>query len=326
MKTSVKNRDSNFELLRLVCMLYILLMHFLGHGLNIVGNDGGGGGYSIIAVTLKSFFIVAVNCFVLISGYFQIKPKFSNFIHLYLMCVFYQLIPTVFSGINNNYFNIKKIVFSFLPFWRSYLWFIPCYFHLCFLSPIINKLITGCNKKEYLSFLVLCFILNVIYNFFNPSSNRGFDIINFIFLYLIGRFIQLYVKNETSAKIRMLFLLTYTMCSLLLAILVIYIFNSDIDSKWANILGFSYNSPLVIISAIAFFCFFRTIRLQSKVVNWLAASVLAIYLIHENPVISAYLYQYVRNIDISNDYLLGIYLFLLSVFIMVICIFIDKIR
>ena len=69
-------RDSNIELLRLVCMLFILLHHFIVHGSEFVTAP------SVWLTIMNSFLVIAVDCFVLISGYFGIKAKWKGFIHL----------------------------------------------------------------------------------------------------------------------------------------------------------------------------------------------------------------------------------------------------
>ncbi len=77
-----KTRASNFELLRLVCMFYIVLHHFIVHGLKSAGYWGEA--INIYSVISNSFIIVGVNCFVLISGYFGIQSSWKGFIHLYV--------------------------------------------------------------------------------------------------------------------------------------------------------------------------------------------------------------------------------------------------
>jgi surface polysaccharide O-acyltransferase-like enzyme len=51
------------------------------------------------------------------------------------------------------------------------------------------------------------------------------------------------------------------------------------------ILGYSYASPLVIMQALSIFLLFSRINIQSKTINWLAASCLSIFLIHMHPAI-----------------------------------------
>ena len=63
------DRKSNFELLRIVCMIMIVMLHTLGHGnalesLNIYSKN------FIVSTMFKSLSIVAVNCYVLITGFF----------------------------------------------------------------------------------------------------------------------------------------------------------------------------------------------------------------------------------------------------------------
>ena len=62
-------RSSNFELLRLICMLLIICGHIIMiHGYDTVGDSSW-----YIKQIFTPFCTVAVNIFVLISGYFGIK-------------------------------------------------------------------------------------------------------------------------------------------------------------------------------------------------------------------------------------------------------------
>jgi hypothetical protein len=109
---------------------------------------------------------------------------------------------------------------------------------------------------------------------------------------------------------------------------VIIICKLNLNKDYIPALGYPYNSPLVIISSIAFFLFFRTLRIRSKLINWLASSALAIYLMHENSVIRDHLYNYISEIgkQTTNGFLLTGYFIILAIEIMVICILIDQIR
>lgn len=60
-------RDSNFELLRIVLIVMIICLHYLGHGgsLEVLGPSDFN---FYFAYAFESFFIIAVNCFILITG------------------------------------------------------------------------------------------------------------------------------------------------------------------------------------------------------------------------------------------------------------------
>lgn len=69
-------RDSNFELLRLVLILMIICLHYFKYGgvfHTLTPSDSNY--YS--AYGLESLFIIAVDCFILITGYYQINGKFK---------------------------------------------------------------------------------------------------------------------------------------------------------------------------------------------------------------------------------------------------------
>lgn len=61
-------------------MLFILLHHFIVHGSEFVTAP------SVWLTIMNSFLVIAVDCFVLISGYFGIKAKWKGFIHC-MYCV-----------------------------------------------------------------------------------------------------------------------------------------------------------------------------------------------------------------------------------------------
>lgn len=52
---------------------------------------------------------------------------------------------------------------------------------------------------------------------------------------------------------------------------------------FAIIFSLHYNSPSVMFASVLFFCFALRWKIQSKYVNWISSSVLAIYLIHSGP-------------------------------------------
>jgi surface polysaccharide O-acyltransferase-like enzyme len=323
-----KTRESNFELLRLVCMFYIVLHHFIVHGLKLeyVNIEGGGG----VWLVMNAFFVIAVNCFILISGYFSIKTQWKGFFHLYGMCAFYGILFLIISTIYGDDINMKRIIYSFLPFSQSGLWFIRCYFYLILLSPMLNKIVDFCKKKEYVRLLLFWSILTFYCGFLwrGDVNNQGYNVMNFMFLYLIGRFIAIYTENVITTKRRTIYLCIYLLCSAIIGILGISIIRLNISCNWLFIYIYPYNSPLVIISSIAFVMFFRSIKIQNKRINWCAQSILAVYLIHENGFVGSKLYPYINKLGqhCANEYVLIIYFAFLAMLIMVVGILTDKIR
>jgi hypothetical protein len=113
-----------------------------------------------------------------------------------------------------------------------------------------------------------------------------------------------------------------------MSVFVVIVDRLGLNKIWIRSFVYPYNSPLVIISAVALFLFFRSIQIKSRIINWFASSVFAVYLIHENQFINKYLYQTIYDIgkSISNNYFLFCFLCFLALGIMLVCILIDKIR
>ena len=322
-----KIRESNFELLRIVTMLFILLHHFLVHGLKTAGythlypheqsTDSG--------IFLNSFFVIGVNVFILISGYFGIKQSWKSFLHLYSICLFYGVLLGIALG-GSTFFDALTV--NYRPFSNRDFWFIQDYFFLWLLSPVLNSVITGLkgNKQKFVFLLCIFAAFQFYFGWFfeGKYNNDGYSFMNFIFLYFIGRFIALHTAKNKSLKLW--YLSTYVIICLITGLLMI---QHQFGKNWLEDRLYDYNSPFVIVESVAFFLIFRNVKLKSKIINWLATSVLAVYLITESPWIGKmYLYPFVNNLGktIENDWLLAFYLFALAVVCVIACLLIDKIR
>jgi hypothetical protein len=178
-------RESNFELLRLVCMGFILILHAVG-ALEILG-------ISVPGTIFYAFSLCAVNCFVLVSGYFGITVKWKGFVHLFLFCFFYTFCSAILSSVFHHELYLKRLFLSLFVFSRSPAWFINVYFALYMLSPILNKMTEGLAKRDFLIFLVVLTFVNVYMGFYCKNSRinqDGYNIMHFIYMYFIGKYIH----------------------------------------------------------------------------------------------------------------------------------------
>ena len=94
-------RQANFELLRIVAMFMIITLHYLVKGSVAVPFAESDSGVNYFAWLIEAFCIVAVNCYVLISGYFMVESvwKPGRVVSLLCQVLFYALlIPCVMIG------------------------------------------------------------------------------------------------------------------------------------------------------------------------------------------------------------------------------------
>ncbi len=130
-------RQINLEILRILCMLFIVTGHI------------GGRGDIHQAVILAPH---AVNCFVLISGYFLITSKFKieRALRVILETIFYTFTITIILYLlgKANLYDIAKSIMPFAPTKFSY-WFVNKYLAVILLSPFICKVCATISKKQY---------------------------------------------------------------------------------------------------------------------------------------------------------------------------------
>ena len=314
-------RNSNFELMRIVSILLIILCHIINFGR--LYNDSVNPTLRIVFEVLMFMTIVHVNSFVVLSGYFQSKSRFklSKLIKMIIQVIFY--ITVIFFvalkiGWIDNY-NIVTIINSFVPSVISNYWFINVYLITYVFSDYINLFINKLTHKEFKNFLILCFVVLSIVPYitgFKILINDGYSLINFIFLYMIGAYLRKYpIKDSYHFKRMSINSYRLLMFGLFFFMFILnYLFNnyagqingmsnvfSEIASRILNS-KFTYATPFVIIQTIAYFEIFNTFKFKNKIINIISSSVIGVYLFHENPIIRDNIY---KILHLTNKYIIG---------------------
>lgn len=282
-----KNRNSNLELLRIVCMLFIICHHWI---VFILDNCGyhvplGDTKQDYTSVFLNSFFIIGVNCYVLISGYFGIKLSWKPIKKIVGACLFYgalcYFISLAIPPFNSEGFSFLTLLERMYP---GNWWFLMEYIVLILLSPMLNKSIENIDSKTFRLYIILLLIVNVGIGYcLNDRVNKtGYNIMNFIMLYYIGRFLHRNFEQHAACLKRKWLCLVYILSSVMLFLGFItlskYVDSTRIALKW-----FGYNNPLVLISSIAFFLIFALTKMKNSVaINTIAASTLVVYICHSS--------------------------------------------
>lgn len=275
-------RESNFELLRIMAILMIISLHYLNFGGALSIHDIGSKHY-YISHLLESFFIIAVNLFVLITGYFNVntkKVKISKLLQLPFLGYLYGTIFLILSIILEiDRISFKSIIKYVQPFLDGGYWFIKIYIILQVISPFLNILLNTLTKKSYqvlLGIMIIFFSLWPSFALFPPNNDAGYGIISFSILYSIGYYLKKHYKVD---RIKWVYLTFYILC-----MLGTYLWNIlqpivRLDTAWM------YNFPLNILGAVFLFLFFSRVNTKSKVINYISTYTFPIYLIHFNPFI-----------------------------------------
>ena len=90
---------------------------------------------------------------------------------------------------------------------------------------------------------------------------------------------------------------------------------------------YTYSNPVFIFTAVFFFLLFRKIRVSSKLINKLAVSTFAVYLVHSNPVIIYKYIDYFKFLYANNSFVMYlIYVIVSCLLIYAVSILLDQLR
>ncbi len=331
--TQKNNRDTNFELLRIISMIMVIILHFNNFG-GILNNVSPNSKTYFLVNFLEYACIIAVNLYVMISGYYMIKSKMKikKIIQLELEVIFYSVfIYLAVVLCKQEIFSVKKLIKSFFPILTNQYWFMTAYMGLYILSPFVNKLVNNLSKKEYTVLLliltVLFSIIKSIYPYNNTfEANGGYGLTWFIYLYLLAGYIRLH-WNKNIKKYK-----------LVIAYMVIIF--SQVILKKTNLsiiktyLAYSlqYNSILVLIASVSVFLLFKNIKIENKKINNLILAIspltLAIYLIHVHKSFNDILWEKLLHpvTYLSSGWTLMIALIVDVAIIFTVCCIIEKLR
>ena len=324
-------RDSNMELLRIVAMLLVMIVHADFRALQVPSvSDFYDDTYrTVMRLFVESLSIICVNTFVLLSGWFGIRFRINRILEFIFQVCFFSLL-----GIGVAVFMVPEEVFplrgvaSFFLFGDGDYWFVKCYLLMYIFAPVMNSFVEHCTERQFRIFLIVFYSFQTVYGFIGGADwfKLGYSGLSFMGLYLLARYIRLYPNSLTSFNKRwdMIVYLIFVVVMTLLGIAVLA------AGQNPKILGrmYAYTSPLVIIPSIYFLLFFSKVKLSyNRIINWVAASCFAIYLVHSNCWLARYYNQaiyYFFTMFKGVAFIIRAMLFISLVFVG--SILIDKIR
>ena len=342
-------RESNFELLRIISMFFIVLFHFIvPSGGNLINSTSGY--IQMFFQFISILMIVHVNSFLLLTGYFQHDKKFKlkKVFDLVLMAWMYKVvIGLAFYFFSSNTYNSMELVTILSPLEFNNLWFLRLYLESYILSPYINIVIDKLNQKDHRKLIIILTILfSIIPTITNQRTfaNNGFTIKHFVLMYIIGAYLSKYplkenihFKNYSNRKTRWILIAIYMFMGIFNFLLYRFALNSLINSNSSIIseIGnlivnatFYYEYPTILIQSLAFFLIFGTFKFKSKVVNAISGSVFAAYIITEMIYVRDYMYPRMGILKYHQAFDSSIIpkVLLYSIIIFIICIVIELLR
>lgn len=313
-------RETNLELLRVVSMILIVCLHANYYSLGGVTQEEAIS--DLPAALTRMFFqllcIVAVNVFILISGWFGIRPTLKGASSLLFQVFFFSaLIGGIFFAVGLPF---DKMAFLQTFHLGSSYWFVPSYLVLYTISPILNTFVEQASSRNIISILAAFFFLEFTLGWITnyASFDSGYSPLSFAGLYLITRFLKHHTSPLAQANM-WIYLAGYALFSLIPVILFV------LTGSFFRMVA--YSSPFVVGASICLFLAFTRMSIQSKTINYIGASVFSLYLVHLHPLLAE---DYERLMEWGYDYFGGSgyipFVLAFTFALGIVCVPLDKLR
>ena len=297
----MKERASNIELLRIIAMTFIVIWHISIHAQK---GEAATHGY-VAAITISG-----VNLFLLITGYFGLKPRWQSYLNIIAMVIFYSILSIALNYyILGNTPSKGEIFYGINPFGITTYWFINCYIILMLLAPALNIIKGKTTDKQYLYIIGILIYLSCIIGllFRNDINRNGYCVMQFITMYYIGDAIRRY--NIINRIKRSYFILAYA-----IATLILYVGGK------LNIQGtYAYNNPVLMLAAISLFCIIANLHFSNNNINKFAKYMFPVYLLQEGffgrQIYNVLYHTKTEEGFYAPKYLLTIFLYIIVLFV-----------
>lgn len=269
-----KKRESNFELLRIICYFGIVLLHVYGNFM-----PEAKGSTRFCGIVINCLFNTGVSIFVLISGYYGIRSlSLKKILSFWFCLLFYSLAGEILIQSINSAWNIRGLIVACFPIFTRKWWYMSTYILLMLFSPWINRIVHTLNEKDFLKLLSVFLILFSVI----PSSigwtlfeDSGKGIGNLLFMYLLGQYFSVYFpKYQIRRKY----------CALggiiVFGVMIILTTVKTVVKRDIGIEGpfFRDASIFTVILSVCIFLFFLQCNLSSNIINYIAKRGIGIYL------------------------------------------------
>lgn len=275
---------------------------------------------------------IAINCFVLITGYFMCESQVTlrKWLRLLGEVVFYgAVIYGIFVLAGYETFSVSGAVTSVFPFTKVKRNFTTCYLLFYGLIPYMNRMLHAISDREHLLLMGLCLLIYTVLPSF-LHVNVEFNYVTwFCVIYILAAYLRMHPRDWFD----------HTRLWAGLTILSIFLSLGSIvwqtrGEEQSN-LGAAYyyiadsNKILAVVTAVCAFMLFRNLRVPySRFINTVAASTFGVLMIHaKGDIMRQWLWHDVcRNVEMYDRWYLPVHAVGCVVGIYVSCTLIDLMR
>ncbi len=291
-----KERMANLEVLRCVAMMMVVVLHYLGKGGLLPDLTASLSAQSMVAWLLEAFCIVAVNVYMMISGYFLCESSFklSRLLQLWLQVWLYSvgigvlavvtgIVPT--AEISTHYY--LTLLF---PVTMGHYWFLTAYVFLYVLLPLLGEGLRRMTKEQFqvalVILLVVFCVLKSVLPFRLEEDSKGYDCIWYVCVFCTAAYLRRFGIPFLKKKSHALVLYLIGVFGTFTEAMLLHLFYLRTGSLELILkIPYEYNHVFPFLASVGLFCLFLNSHMEgkiSKIAVKIAPYTLGVYLLHEN--------------------------------------------
>ena len=278
-------------------MYMVVVLHYLVKGGAEISLVEDTGSVNLLVWLMKGLCIVAVNLYVLLSGYFllEAKWKFSRVVELWLQVMFYSVgVPAICLALGIGDvpdWGLYDWINVLFPVQMEHYWFVTAYIVFYLFIPILSVGVKHITKKQHqcaIAGLLLYFsIPKTILPVLIPTDRYGYDFGWFLCLFMIAAYIRLYGIPFFCSKGRAV--VSYLVISAVIwagSVACGMLSQKGLPLAYMMDMFYCYNHILVLAASVALFYAFKYMQIQNKktvsIICKISPYVFGVYLLHEN--------------------------------------------
>lgn len=212
-KTTIKKpRNVSLELLRCIAMMMVVGLHYLGKG-KLLPDMIKPEAWTAVGITawgIEAICIVAVNVYMLISGYllccshFKLSRLISLYIQLWCYSVGVGAVAVLTGIMPREELDIYTLLRLGLPVSMEHYWFLTAYVYFYLLLPLLGLAVRKMTEKQHRVVVIILLAVNCVLKSILPfelsADKQGYDFLWYSVMFLLASYIRLYSPKFMKKK------------------------------------------------------------------------------------------------------------------------------
>ena len=331
---------ANLEVLRCVAMMMVVVLHYLGKGGMLPDLTAPLSVQDTAAWLLEAFCIVAVNVYMMISGYFLCESSFklSRLLTLWLQLEVYSvgigLLAVVTGMVPAAEVSTHYYLTLLFPVTMGHYWFLTAYLFLYVLLPLVGRGLRLLTKEQFRVALILMLftfcVMKSVLPFRLEEDGKGYDCIWYLCVFCVAAYLRRFGIPFLQKKSGALLLYLIGVFGTFGEAMLLHLFYLRTGSLELILkIPYEYNHIFPFLASVGLFCLFLDSNIKGKigaVAVKIAPYTLGVYLLHENLGVRYAWQPWFGTNIISNVWQLLAWTVLAVIVVFALGIFVDFVR